>query len=60
MNEEQTIYKFKFWVNAIESEIYEYDLQDFDNYEDLIEVMEMDRVAWVFDNIDSGYTLINK
>lgn len=60
MNEEQTIYKFKFWVNDIESEIYEYDLEDYDDYDDLLQDVEMDRVAWVFDNIDSGYTPINE
>ena len=59
MNEEQTIYKFQFWVNDIESEIYEYDLEDYDDYDDLIHNREMDRVAWVFDNIDSGYLIID-
>jgi pantothenate kinase len=52
------IHKFRFFVNDIESEIFEYDENDFEDYDDLIYQMEQDRIDWIFDNINSGYKII--
>lgn len=58
--EKSTIHKFKFYVNDIESEVFEYDENNYKSYEDLTEAMEQDRVEWIFNNIDSGWIKINE
>lgn len=49
--------KVKFWVDDIESEIFEYDYDD-ENDEDFIEEMEQNRAEWIIEQIDTGYIII--
>ncbi len=46
--------KVKFYVNDIESEIIEYNEEDYDSYEDMIETIEEDRNEFIYRNIDTG------
>jgi hypothetical protein len=52
------IHKFKFWLNEIESEIFEYEEDENTSYVDIVEQMEADRLEWIFNNIDTGYEKI--
>lgn len=51
----QTIYRFQFYVNDIYSEIFEYDLDDYIDLEDLMNSMENDKTDFIFENMVSGY-----
>ena len=53
------IHKFKFYLNDIESEIFEYDEKDYDSYNELILQVDEDRLKWVFEIIESGYIKVN-
>ncbi len=56
----QKIYKFQFYVNDIYSEIFEYDLDDYIDLEDLMNSMENDRTDFIFENMVSGYIEIKE
>lgn len=47
--------KFKFYVNDIESEIFEYNIDDYEDEEMLLWDMENDRMNWVLLQIETGY-----
>ncbi len=50
--------KFKFYIDDIVSDIYEYDTDDFIDDDDLIQSMEIDRQEFIYSNIDTGYVEI--
>ena len=52
--------KVKFYVNDIESEIIEYNEEDYNSYEDMIETIEEDRNEFVYRNIDTGWIKIKE
>lgn len=52
--------KVKFYVNDIESEIIEYNEEDYDSYEDMIETIEEDRNEFIYRNIDTGWIKIKE
>ncbi len=54
-----TILKFQFYIGDITSEIYEYDLDEYEDMGDLIAEMEQDRIEWTFSQINTGYTQIS-
>ena len=49
------IRKFKFYLDDKESDIYEYDTEEYDDEQSLIWDMEDDRNDWVYSIIDTGY-----
>lgn len=49
------IHKFKFWLNKIESEVFEYEEDENTSYADIKEQMELDRLEWIFNHIDTKY-----
>ena len=52
--------KVKFYVNDIESEIFEYYEKDYDSYEDMIAEIEEDRNEFVYRNISTGWIEIKE
>lgn len=49
------IRKFKFYIDNKESEIYEYNTDDFYNTDDLFFQIEDDRNEWMYQIINTGY-----
>lgn len=49
----------KFWVNDLESKVYEYEKYIDKNDEDFINEMEQDRIEWIFSQINTGYKILN-